>query len=114
MRQDAENAVPLLTDTNIFRTTTPQNSVLGALAALPGNPMVPCLTNPATSLPAQTCAFALSTILTVDATPDPPFRSTGQAMLNNYLINQLIDNGGLFNYNTNDYLFNGRHRPHFR
>ncbi len=29
-------------------------------------------------------------------------------MLNDYLINQLIDNGGLFNYNTNDYLFNGR------
>ena len=27
--------------------------------------------------------------------------------MNDYLINQLIDNGGLFNYNTNDYLFNG-------
>ena len=108
LRQNSENAVPLLTDTNIFRTTTPQNAVIGALAALPGNPVVPCLTNPATSLPAQTCAFALSQILTVDATPNPPFRSTGQAMLNDYLINQLIDNGGLFNYNTNDYLFNGR------
>jgi hypothetical protein len=108
LRQDSENAVPLLTDTNIFRTTTPQNSVIGALAALPGNPVVPCLTNPATALPAQTCAFALSTILTVDPNPNPPFRSTGQAMLNDFLINQLIDNGGLFNYNTNDYLFSGR------
>ncbi len=79
LRQDSENAVPLLTDTNIFRTTTPQNSVIGALAALPGNPVVPCLTSPATSLPAQTCAFALSTILTVDresqsAVPNAPAR----------------------------------------
>src|ERR1700741_1362035 len=91
LRQNAENAVPLLTDTSIFRTTTAQNSVLGALAALPGNPVVPCLTNPATLLPPQTCPFALSTILTVNPNAAPPFRTPGQAALNDYLINQFID-----------------------
>src|SRR5579862_5236809 len=73
LRQDSQNAVPLLTDTNIFRTTTPQNTIFGGLEALPGNPVVPCINNPngtVTSLPAQTCAFGLSTLLTLNPNPN--------------------------------------------
>ena len=114
LRQNAENAVPLLTDTNIFLTTTPQNAVFGALAALPGNPVVPCINNPngtVTSLPAQTCAFGLSTLLTVNPNPNALqqlFITPGQAALNSYLINQFESNGGLFPYNTDNYLASGR------
>ena len=114
LRQDAENSVPLLTNTDIFRTTTPQNAVFGALAALPNNPMVPCINNPdgtVTSLPAKTCAFGLQTLLTLNPNPtglEQLFITPGQAALNSYLINQFESNGGLFHYNTHDYLFSGR------
>jgi len=114
LRQDSENSVPLLTNTNIFRTTTPQNAVFGGLEALPGNPMVPCINNPdgtVTSLPAQTCAFGLSTLLTLNPNPNAiqqHFISPGQAALNSYLINQFESNGGLFAFNTHNYFFSGR------
>src|SRR5580700_6412069 len=114
LRQDSENSVPLLTNTNIFRTTTPQNAVFGGLAALPGNPMVPCINNPngtVTSLPAQTCAFGLSTLLTLNPNPNAiqqNFITPGQAALNSYLINQFESNGGLFAFNTHNYFFSGR------
>jgi hypothetical protein len=114
LRQNAQNAVPLLTDTNIFLTTTPQNAVFGALAALPGNPMVPCINHPngtTTSLPAQICAFGLQTLLTLNPNPNAiqgMFITPGQAALNSYLINQFESNGGLFPYNTDNYFFSGR------
>jgi hypothetical protein len=114
LNQDAQNAVPLLTDTSIFRTTTAQNSVFGALAALPGNPMVPCInhpTGPPTSLPAQTCAFGLQSLLTVNPNPaglETAFVTPGQAAINGFLVNQFETNGGLFNYNTTQYLFSAR------
>src|SRR5579863_10051397 len=114
LRQDSQNAVPLLTDTNIFRTTTPQNTIFGGLEALPGNPVVPCINNPngtVTSLPAQTCAFGLSTLLTLNPNPNALqqlFITPGQAALNSYLINQFESNGGLFHYNTDNYLVSGR------
>jgi hypothetical protein len=114
LRQDAQNSVPLLTDTSIFHTTTPQNAVFGALAALPGDPVVPCINNPngtVTKLPAQTCAFGLQTLLTLNPNPNPIqqlFISPGQAALNSYLIGQFEANGGLFRYTTRQYLFSGR------
>src|SRR5208283_3622763 len=40
LRQNAQNAVPLLTDTDIFRPTVSQNAVLGGLT---GGALVPCL-----------------------------------------------------------------------
>jgi hypothetical protein len=50
LRQDAQNSVPLLTNTNIFRPqAVPQNNqvaIVGALAHDPGNPAVPCINNP--------------------------------------------------------------------
>jgi hypothetical protein len=114
LRQDAQNAVPLLTTTSIFRTTGAQNTIFGGLAALPGDPIVPCINHPdgsVTSLPAQTCAFGLQSLLTVNPNPNALqqlFVSPGQAALNAYLINQFETNGGLFPYNTHNYLVSGR------
>src|SRR4029077_5517203 len=114
LRQNAQNAVPLLTNTNIFLTTGAQNSIFGALAALPGDPLVPCINNPngtVTHLPAQTCAFGLQSLLTVNPNPNALqglFVTPGQAALNSFLINQFETNGGLFPFNTDNYLFSGR------
>ena len=108
LRQDAQNAVPLLTDTNIFRTTNDQNSVLGALATLPGNPTVPCINNPngtITPLPAATCAGALGSALTVSQLTG---LTPGQTALNSYFINQFQTQGGLFNYSSRSYLASAR------
>jgi hypothetical protein len=109
LRQDAQNAVPLLTDTNIFRTTSDQNTVLGQLAQGTA-PSVPCISNPnpalpPTFLPAAQCAAALGSLLTVSQSTG---LTPGQTALNSYLINQFESNGGLFNYNTRQYLASGR------
>jgi len=124
LRQDTENTVPLLTQSSIFQGpsasapvnflgTDPrfaQQSVVSALVNLPGNPMVPCFGNPSSPpivpLPAQTCAGALQNVLTVSPVTGNP--ATSQNAINNYLINQLETNGGLFHYNTRQYLFSSR------
>lgn len=107
LRQDAQNSVPLLTNTNIFRPNASQNAILGGLANETGVPAVPCLTppgKPVVVLSPALCAFALSSILTVNANPGPnPFVSPGQAAVNGFVINQFEDNGGLFPYTTNRY-----------
>jgi len=120
--QNSQNAVPLLTNSFIFAgpaaaaPTTflqsdprfAQQSVVTALVNDPGNPTVPCLNNPngtITSLPAQICAGALQTGLTVSPITG---LTPGQNGLNNFLINQVETNGGLFNYNTRLYLASGR------
>jgi hypothetical protein len=108
LRQDAENAVPLLTNTNEFLPTAPQNAIFAGLAAQGATP-VPCITNPngtITTLPAAACAGALQTALTTSQLTGLP--GTDQTALNTYLINQLESNGGLFDYNTRQYLFSGR------
>jgi carboxypeptidase family protein len=123
LRQDAQNAVPLLTNSSIFAgpsaaaplafpTSDPrsaQQSVVTALATAPGNPIVPCLGNPSNPpivfLHAQTCAGALQSALTVS--PVTGLLPTNKA-INNYLINQLETNGGLFQYNTRQYLASAR------
>jgi hypothetical protein len=108
LRQDAENAVPLITNTNEFLPTAAQNGVIAGLVAQGATP-VPCLNNPnggpPTSLPANQCAGALQTALT---TSQLTGLTAGQTALNTYFINQLESNGGLFNYNTREYLFSGR------
>ena len=120
LRQDAQNAVPLLTDTSIFRPeSSPQNdqvAILNALATEPGNPMVPCITtnplNPTQNpfpLPAAECAFALQSILTLNPNPGPnPFVTKGQAALDGFLLNQFETNGGLFPYQSRQYQFSAR------
>lgn len=107
LRQDAQNAVPLLTNTSVFRPDNGQFSgnnqvaILTGLASL-GNTPVPCLTGqPAVG--AATCAAILQNVLTVNqANP-----------LGNFLINQFENNGGLFAYNTRQWLFSARYDHQF-
>ena len=112
LMQDAQNAVPILTDTSIFNPTGADQALIGQLAANPAT--VPCLSNPANpaapiSLPGPTCAFALSSILTVNPFAAPnPFLSPGHIALNGFLVNQLETNGGLFNFATRQYLASTR------
>jgi Carboxypeptidase regulatory-like domain/TonB dependent receptor len=121
--QNSQNAVPLLTSSSIFAGPNPlatsnpyepsdprfaQQAIVTALATEAGNPTVPCINNPngtVTPLPAQTCAGALATGLTVSPATG---LTAGQTALNQYLITQLEANGGLFNYNTRQYLASGR------
>src|SRR5579862_3453156 len=97
LRQDAQNAVPLLTNTNIFRPTTGQQAIIAALSAEGGAP-VPCLTGQP-ALPAATCAAILGNVLTINPTTSP---------LNAFLVNQFETNGGVFPYNTREYLGSAR------
>jgi hypothetical protein len=99
---DAQNAVPLLTNTSIFRPEADagnnQAAILGGLATLPGNPAVPCLTGQP-ALPAATCAAILTNVLTVNPAASPR---------NAYIVNQFESNGGLFPYNNRLYLASTR------
>ncbi|MBZ5527708.1 MAG: TonB-dependent receptor [Acidobacteriia bacterium] len=102
LRQDAQNAVPLLTNTSIFRpqsdATNNQAAIISGLAGLAGNPPVPCMTGQP-ALPAATCAAILTNILTLNPVSSP---------LNAYLVNQFENNGGVFPYDTRTYLASGR------
>lgn len=106
LRSDAQDSVPLLTNSNIFAPTAPQLPIIAALANDPGNPMVPCFSNFTTGgsptfLPAATCAFGLQSILTVDPTANAnPFVSPYQFALNNFIVNQFEKEGGLFPFAT--------------
>jgi hypothetical protein len=107
--QDSENAVPLLTDTNIFRPTAAQQGIIGALSAAGATP-VTCFAGGGTiaSGPVTTpgtCAFDLGAGLTVSQLTG---LSAGQNALNSFLVNQLETNGGVFPYNTREYLVSGR------
>jgi hypothetical protein len=105
LRQNAQNAVPILTDTDIFRPTAAQDAIIGTLAA--STAPVTCL--PGVVLPSNLCAFALQSILTVNPNPGTnPFVTPGQAALNGFLENQFETQGGLFPYDTREYLASGR------
>src|SRR5271166_1390899 len=105
LRQNAQNAVPILTNTDIFRPTPAQNAIIGGLAA--SNTVVPCL--PGVTLPSNICAFALQSVLTLNPNPGTnPFITPGQAALNVFLQNQFETQGGLFPYDTREYLASGR------
>jgi hypothetical protein len=117
LRSDAQDTVPLLTNSSIFAPNAAQQGIAGGLAALPGNPMVPCITtNPANpfanplKLPAQTCAFALQSILTVNPNPTGtnPFVQPIKAALDPYIVNQFETNGGLFPFPTREYQASAR------
>jgi Carboxypeptidase regulatory-like domain/TonB dependent receptor len=112
LRQDAQNAVPILTDTNVFRPTLAQGAVL---AGLTGGNAVPCLSgpvgaavaaqlglpapNPTTNVPAAACAAILDGVLTIDPATSP---------VNAFLLNQFEADGGVFPYTTRQYLASGR------
>jgi hypothetical protein len=113
LRQDAQNSVPILTSTSLFRPPAPQDAIFAGLTAQ-GNTQVPCLSGPVgmavastlpapytnmTTLPAAFCAAVLNGALTVNPATSP---------LNAFLVNALESNGGLFPYNTREYLASGR------
>ncbi|HZU21946.1 MAG TPA: carboxypeptidase-like regulatory domain-containing protein, partial [Terriglobales bacterium] len=114
LRQNAQTAVPLLTNTNIFRPQTlafnNQQSVINALAAR-GPAPVACLWSGAPGasapivMPAANCAAALTSGLTVSGLTG---LTAGQIARNNFLINQFETNGGLFPYDTREYLGSAR------
>jgi hypothetical protein len=125
LRQNSQNSVPLLTDSSIFagpsaaatanpfRQSDPrfgQQAIVSALAQS-SNPSVPCLNTPTGVLfePAPFCAFALQGILSVTPTPGSnPFVTAGQTALNAFLVNQFENQGGVFPYDTREYLASGR------
>jgi hypothetical protein len=110
LRQDAQNAVPLLLDTNVLRPTAPQNAIIATLGANPSPVPVPCL--PGLPLPPAECGFALQSILTVNPTAGG-FVTPGQAALNGFLINQFETQGGVFPYNSREYQVSTRIDHHF-
>ncbi len=100
LMSDAQNAVPILTNTNVFRpqgasTGNNQQAIISGLAAL-GGTSVPCLTGQL-AIPAAVCAAILNNILTVSNVP-------AANPLNKFLVNQFEANGGLFPYTTRLYL----------
>jgi Carboxypeptidase regulatory-like domain/TonB dependent receptor len=103
LRQNAQNAVPLLTDTNIFEATAAQNAIIAQLEANPSTTPVPCL--PGFSAPPAECGGALLGLLTIGTSPAiDPAVSTTQAALNTFLQNQFETEGGLFPFDTREYL----------
>jgi Carboxypeptidase regulatory-like domain len=120
LRQDAQNAVPLLTDTKIFRPQSDQANnqvaILNALAArgtAPLPPGVSCLSaagaaqqggvNPTT---AGACAAALTRALTT--TSAALGGTAGASARNAFLNDQFESNGGVFPFTTREYQASGR------
>ncbi len=103
LRQDSQNAVPILTNTNVFRPTSAQQSIISGLAAQGLTPVTCFASLP--QIPAAFCAGALTSALTVSQSTG---LTAGQTALNTFLVNALEANGGLFNYNTREYLASGR------
>lgn len=118
---NAQTAVPILTNTNIFRpegdAANNQVSILQGLAGQ-GAASVPCITNgagalPPTFLPAAVCAGVLQSLLTVDPNANlvpilGPVQGPLQTARNAYTVNQFETNGGLFPFDTRLYLFSTR------
>ena len=94
---DAQNAVPILTNTSIFRPSKAQQPILSGLTAA-GGASVPCLAGQP-NIPAATCAAILNNVLTVNPATSPR---------NAFAVNQFENNGGLFPYNTRQYLASTR------
>jgi Carboxypeptidase regulatory-like domain/TonB dependent receptor len=101
LRQDAQNAVPLLINTDVLRPTAAQDTIIAGLEANPSPAPVPCLPN--YPLPPSECGFALQSILTVNPTAGG-FVTQGQAALNSFLVNQFETEGGVFPYDSREYL----------
>jgi hypothetical protein len=103
LRQNAQNAVPLLTNTNIFRPQSSQAAILNALTAS-GAALVPCLNGQA-AIPAATCAGLLTSALTISPSTG---LSAAQTARNAFLVSQFETNGGLFPFETRQYQVSAR------
>jgi len=107
LRQDAQNAVPLLTNTKIFRPQTePANNQAAILNGLAGRGAAPvtCFTG-GPAIPAAACAAALTSALTVSPTTG---LNAGQIARNAFLNSQFKTNGGVLPFNTRQYQTSGR------
>ena len=121
LRQNSQNSVPLLTDSSIFAGPTitgnlatllpsdpryGQQQILQQLYNLGNSTSVPCITNPDGSqgapIPAASCAQLLQDYLAVN--PNAGFLSQQNQLVEGFLVNQLEKNGGVFAYNTRQYL----------
>jgi hypothetical protein len=107
LRQNAQTAVPLLTNTNIFRPQSDpgnnQAAILAGLTAGGATPVTCFAGKPA--IPAFACAAALTSALTISPTTG---LSAGQTARNAFLVSQFESNGGLFPFNTRQYQASGR------
>ncbi|MGD0600400.1 MAG: carboxypeptidase regulatory-like domain-containing protein [Terriglobales bacterium] len=94
LRSNAQDSVPLLTQSNIFGPTDRQAAILAGLVALgPGSSVPLCL--PPFNLTGPECAAALQGPLTVSPTTylgEPAAQSTSDP----FIINQFETNGGVF------------------
>ena len=107
LTQSAQNAVPILTNTNIFRPQTdPLNNQVAVLNALTarGSALVPCFTGQA-AIPASTCASLLTSALTISSTTG---LNAGVTARNAFLVNQFESNGGLFSFDTREFQTSAR------
>jgi Carboxypeptidase regulatory-like domain/TonB dependent receptor len=120
LRSDAEDSVPLLTNSSVFNAPPDQTAIFAGLATLPGNPNVPCLSDPLdpingppTFFPAQTCAFILSHCLNITAAASPCQTNGATQALNPFIINQAETNGGLFPFPIREHQASARLDYHF-
>ena len=129
LRQNAQNSVPLLTDASIFAgptiqgsstfaTTDPryqQQQIIQQLFNLGQGVNVPCINNPDGTqgpfISAFSCAQLLQDYLAIN--PTFAFPSKLNQLIQGFLINQLESNGGVFPYNTRQYLASARLDHHF-
>ena len=126
LRQNSQNSVPILTDSSIFAgpsatatsnpfpQTDPRFAQQAIITALATNPTpVACLAG-LPDLPGPECAYALQGLLSISPTsPSNPFVTAGQTALNAYLVTQFESQGGVFAYNTREYLASTRLDHHF-
>jgi hypothetical protein len=119
LRQNSQNSVPLLTNSSIFAGpsfTAPatfsqsdprfaQQAILQQLAASSA-PSVTCFTG--VTLSPFDCAFALQSVLAVNPIANPPFVTPGQTALNAFLVSQFENEGGVFPFDSRQYLASGR------
>jgi len=118
LRQNSQNSVPILTESSIFAgpsataTSNPfpqsdpryaQQAIVTALAQST-NPSVPCI-NGLPNVPAPLCAGYLQAALSV--APNQGLTPI-QPALNNFLISQFENEGGVFPYDTRQYLASTR------
>jgi len=118
LRQDSENSVPLLTNSSIFAGPSAtaaanpfprsdprfaQQAIVSALARSPSTASVPCL--PGVNVPPAFCAGLLESALSV--VPGQGLTPI-QKGVNGFLVNQFETQGGVFPYNTRQYLASGR------
>ena len=130
LRQDSQNSVPLLTDSSIFAgpsilgNTLPalppsdprlaQQQVIQSLYNLGFTPLVPCINNPdgtqGTPIPAASCAQLLQDFLAIN--PNAGFLSKQNQLVEGFIVNQLENNGGVFPYDSRQYLASARFDRH--